>query len=506
MCAKKKNKKNSKKIDYVEVFNSHPELYTKPFFTNEITDTLWSDSGYDISTDAYNAIEDWLDDSSEFVAIYDDKIADDRWYHLPTYFDGIEFCVKPTEEEIAAGILYPGHRFMPFINSEIHASEAILLNGAQQISTFAVTKPMNELILYHAILGEHGMLEYFFEDHEDNITAIEMGKMPEFTVTVMDMKDFYRKHNFTCGDTILMKVEDFNKGLLSLSYHAAVDEDAAYKGKVLKWSALFAQGLAKTIADNDAEMLMSEQLAAALVLNADFLLKNPVLHIGGFLALSKEYSLKPVNGYVLFWDADSEPELDDDFEMDFDELESIMDNDMGTPPDTNSLDGILRYMGFDFSQDEVEAYTRDELFHGGTSYENVVQRCLDDRVAAFPEYEVYTDALNRHFSTIWDEISASYNRFADGNNGKIRAKALQIKDRQTTWMRNLSNIVTDISQLPESFIELAKSSGYLSQILVMLNDCDTLSPKEYKQLEVTLDAFETMSETMMDDIRDNLDK
>jgi hypothetical protein len=506
MCAKQKKKKNKKKnkkkINYIKVFNLHPELYTKPFIIDELNTQLW----HETTMAAHNIIEEWLDESSEFVAIYDDEAKDDRWYHLPTYFTGSEFCVKPTKEEIAAGILYPGHRFIPFIHSDIHASKAMLFDGKQQISTFTITKPINELIQYHSILGEYGMLEYFFEDHEDNIMAIEIDTIPDFRINVMDMKDFYQKHDFTYGDAILMKVESFYEGRLSLSYHTAADETSTYKGKVLKWSALFAQGLAKTLEDNDATMSIHEQLAATLMLNADFLLSNPVLHIGGFLALSKEYSLKSVNdGYALIWDNDSEPELNYDFEMDFDEFEAIMEDSMAEPPSIESLDDILRYMGFDLSQDEIEAYTRDELFHGGTSYQNVMKRCLDERVAEFPEYEVYAVALDEHFSSIWADISVSYNRFADGNNGKIRAKALQIKDKQTIWMRSFNTIFTDITQFPESFMELAKSSGYLSQILVMLNNCDTLSSKEYQQMIATLDAFAAMNENMMNDIQAALD-
>ncbi|MCF6177254.1 MAG: hypothetical protein L3J71_15970 [Victivallaceae bacterium] len=497
--------KKNKQIDYVKVFNSHSELYTKPFSIEDIVDALWGDDSLEKMLLAANVLDDWLEDSLEFINIYDDTEDDDYWHHLPSYFEGNEFLVKPTEEELEAGILYPGHRFMPFISSDIHASEAMLFDEERQLTTVEMTKPLNELMLYHSIFGEHGMLEYFFEDNEDNITAIQIGQIPEFTVKVMNMKDFYAQHNFAYGDAILIKVESYNEGRLSLRYHAAADENAAYKGNVLKWCAFFGQGIAKTIEDNGVDMSMHDQLAATLLLNADFLLKTPVLHIGGFLALSKEYSLKSLNGQAIIWDVDSEPELDEDFGMDFEELEAMMDNDMSDPPDVDSLEGILRYMGFDFSEEEVEAYIRDELFHGGDSYKNVMKRCLDGRVAEFTEYQAYAEELDKHFSSIWDDISVSYNRFADGHNGKIRAKALHIKDQQTAWMRKLSSSVTDISDLPDSFVELAKTSGYISQILVMLNDYDMLSAKEYKQMEATLDAFEVMSESMMSDINADLE-
>ncbi len=499
----KKNGKKAKEIDYVKVFNSHPELYTKPFTLEAVLEELWD---ADISVNLFDAgevLDDWLEESAEFIPIYNETEKDDYWHHLPSYFEGNEFCVKPTEAEIEAGILYPGHRFIPFISDELHASNTALFDGKSKIATTKVTAPLDQLVLYHSLLGEHGMIEYLVFDDDDNMVNFSPGVMPEFTVTVMDLSDFYRKHNFVDGDMIMMRVDSYSKGELALRYRSSADESAADKGKILKWCALFEDGLAQAISENETDMTIHEEIATALIYHADFLIKNPVINIGGFLALSKKYSLKPLSGGAIFWDNDSEPVVETGF--DFDDFEAMIDEELSEPPDTDSLEGILRYMGFDLGVDEVEAYIRDELFHGGNSYQAVMQRCLDDRVAKFPEYEVYTAPLDEHFSLLWDEISASYNRFADGNNGKIRAKALQIKDKQATWMRGLDNSGIDISELPEAFMELAESSRYISEILLFLNQDEQLPPKEYKQLVMTLDAFDTMVETMISDINAGLD-
>lgn len=508
MCAKQQTKavKKNQKIDYVKVFNSHPELYPQPFRLANVVTTLWGNDQAVNQFEADNVLKDWLDESSEFIALYNEIEDDYFWHHLPTYFEGNEFCVKPTEDEIEAGILYPGHRFIPFISNQLHASEAVLFDGKTKITQTKVTATLDKLVLYHSLLGQQGMIEYLIFDDDDNMLNFSSDKIPEFSVTVMELSDFYRKHNFTYGDMIMMRVDSYNQGKLSMRYRSSADETATDKGKILKWCALFEEGLADAISKNNTDMDIHEELTIALICHADFLIKNPVINIGGFLALTKKYSLKPLSTGALFWYADSDPKIDDDLDINFDDLATIIKNDMSDLPDVDSLDAILRYMGFDFREDEVEAYIRDELFHGGKSYKNVMQRCLDDRVSAFPECETYAKALDKHFALIWENVSASYNRFADGNNGKIRAQALRIKDQQTTWMRNLSTIVTDIRELPKSFMELAKASGHISQILVMLNECDSLSAKEYQQMVATLDAFEVMSENMMHDIHATLDR
>jgi len=61
-------------------------------------------------------------------------------------------------------------------------------------------------------------------------------------------------------------------------------------------------------------------------------------------------------------------------------------------------------MGFDFSEDEVEVYIRDEFSQGGDSYKNIMKQCLDDRVSKFPEYEAYAEALDECFALIWDNF------------------------------------------------------------------------------------------------------
>jgi hypothetical protein len=487
-------------IDFVTIFNSHPELLATPFLVEDIIDKLWGDKSEDIRMDADFEIDCFIEESPDFIAIYNETEDCRFYYHLPAVFERNEFCVKPTEDEIKEGILYPGHRFLPFISREVHASEAELFDGEQQISTCKVAKPLDELAIYHSILGFDRMIESFIMDDPDNMPDFTkpLEGTSEFNVTVMAMSDFYKKHNFKYGDTILMRVDSFVNGELSLSYCSS-KEASADKGKVLKWCALFSEGIEKAIDDNDTQMTIEEEISTALIFNADYLLEHPVIHIGGFLAFSKKYSLKPLGHEAIIWHKDEDPEFfeDDDEDIDFDEMMDMMEDEMSNPPDLDSMDSILKFMGYDFSEAEVEAYMRDELFHGGNASENVWERCFDERIGKFPEYKVYEDALDKLFGELWEDVSSSYNLFADNKNGQIREKALLIKDKQTRWMRDLSNCITDLSELPKEFTELAQVSGFLSEMLAFLNDTEeTIPKKESKQMLSALNAFSTMVDTM----------
>ena len=42
------------------------------------------------------------------------------------FFDKAEFCISPTQDEIDRGILFPGHRFHPFLAQEILPFDVVL--------------------------------------------------------------------------------------------------------------------------------------------------------------------------------------------------------------------------------------------------------------------------------------------------------------------------------------------------------------------------------------------
>ncbi len=483
-------------IDFAEEFRSHPELYQDKFCMYDVIDKLWGEKYPNFLFEAEVDLNEYLQESPEFVEILcDDKISS-YFHYLPACFDDKEFCIKPTEQEIKEGILFPGHRFIPYASSEIFPGNIELYDEAKQVKTKVVKKTLNELSTYHLLFGDAGMIEYFMDDDIDNVPDLHSPLQPQdiFKVTVMNMKKFYKKHNFKPGDTILMYVESFIEGVFSMRYRSKA-ELSEEKGTILKWCTLFTEGIEKAIDDYNPGMSLEKEVAIALILNGDFLLNNPVIHLGGWLGMTKKIRIKPLMDKSILWNKDSEPESPDDKnlfdDMDFDDVLNRMEKNMSEKPDPDSMDGIMKYMGFEFVEDEIEAYMRDELFGGGNSWENVWARCLDSRIEEEPNLEAYKLDLKTLFNKLWEKVAGTYNRFADDRYGKLRNKVLKIRDHQIAWMRNLGEFIEDLSLFNEAeFLELAKISIMIFDMTLMLNDVDeSVSKKELKQFNKILDAI-----------------
>jgi hypothetical protein len=327
------------------------------------------------------------------------------------------------------------------------------------------------------------MIDYIFQNNSKNIDALFDSQVEEmdFSISVMNMKKFYAENDFQLGDSILMRVDDFDKAEISIRYQSSTEMEEK-RGEIPKWCALFSDGLEVAIDENGPDLTIHEEIAIALLCNADYLLKNPVIHIGGFLALSSKFTLSEIDGEGIIWFADEAPPRSGD-EMDLDDLMDLMEEARTTPPDTDSMDGILKYMGFDFIELEIEAYMRDELFNGGNSSEKVWNRCFDERIDDLPELLEYKQPLQKLFNRMWKSVSDSYDHRADKIRGNIRERFLQIKDQQTEWMRGLDEMVNDPRMLDnDDFMELAQMSNTVTQILLSLNNGDyDISKKEMKQ-------------------------
>ncbi|MFZ2657460.1 MAG: hypothetical protein WAX69_21170, partial [Victivallales bacterium] len=117
------------------------------------------------------------------------------------FFDKAEFCISPTQDEIDKGILFPGHRFVPFLNPDIPPFDAVLKSvesGAEfKLKTFK-DYSKDALEPYHSLLGVDLTLRYFVLNDNDNSKAIgeDRSKKAKLKMKVFDLKEFYKKHSF----------------------------------------------------------------------------------------------------------------------------------------------------------------------------------------------------------------------------------------------------------------------------------------------------------------------
>ena len=513
MISEYSNKNISSSFDYDEeedeyyedIFLKHPELFQEPFTLDDILPILWGDKDKDTQEEIKEELEVFLFESEEFLGIYTPHNDDYIFHYLPTAFKGAQFCIKPTKEEINKGILIPGHRFEPYIDYYVLPSSSELRDGKKTISKRQIKSSIKQILPYHILLGIERMFEYLISDNSDNIPDLskpfDINK--EYTLTVMDMKDFYKKNKFKNGDMIIVKVEDYIDAKLSISYYSE-KKATANKSKRKKWCKLFSQGLKFSIQQYEDAMYISKEITTALLLHKNFLLNNPVITLDDFLEQSKKYYLKPwrENEYII-WDDSPLPnfkdESDKDYEFeDFEEDYKSEDFKNTTPSKLDSIDILLAQLNVNINKPELESFIRNEFFTGNQSKENLWKCLFVKNINYTPEQEILLDAMKKYFDELWEKISNSYNLSDDKINGPVRRKALKIKEKLILWLRDIEPKLFDYGRIPKVLEELLNESYLIKGIIMMLDDPDEIiTKKEIKLMNITIEQCSELFEVQM---------
>lgn len=138
---------------------------------------------------------------------------------------------------------------------------------------------------------------------------------------------------------------------------------------------------------------------------------------------------------------------------------------------SHPLDPALFSLGIALRGLEVEAYMRDEIYHGGSSLDAVVGRVLRGR-------RVRPGGIYREFSeqmeSFWKRVKQEYDPLRDQMAGDYRARALLILDENLEWLRKHDERGTTPEALgPRSGLALTQMMSLLSQVLAVLNRGDT---------------------------------
>ena len=436
-----------------------------------------------------------IDNHSFFAPTLMDNSDRIVFFYLPEAYKNAQFCIKPTEEELDLGILVPGHKFTPFLEWDISPAEANIYFKHNLLPIKKEKFLISDFIKYISYYP-YGIDSYL----DDEGTEFD----PEFfkpddslAVSVFNFGEFYREHNFQYGDFLVFTVKNYIKGEFSVEYRSA-EAGIADMGTILRWIALMEDGLEEALQYYQYLLTSDEQLHFAFLKNKEFLLQYPVIHINGFLELSNRIKITSLNGSPLFISKDSKLEIDSTLSHKFDDsnlqniFNEISDKDIEK---LETLDDILMYLGHDLTSEELEAYMRDELFHKSKSFENVWNRCFDDKAVEFEEFALLEDNLRTQSKKLWNKIFEKYDAEADEEFGEIREKVLLIKDNHLKWIRNMMQQTNDIDKLlNEDFVKLAELSSYLSAVIASLN-CNKPSlpwknkEEAFKHLDIFAERF-----------------
>jgi hypothetical protein len=405
------------------------------------------------------------------------------------FYGNAEFCISPTQDEIDRGILFPGHRFCPFLNQEILPFKAVLKpedsESELKVKVFKDFK-IKELEPYHSLLGKELMISYFILNDQANADAFdsEKGKDTKLKMKVFDMKDFYRKHSFKLGDALLVGIENYDKGVFRFSILPGSEKQSHFTD-IQVWVARLEDALMNVFDKFGPAIDIPSQLEQALIDNPN-LLESVFISFGEFIKITQRICIKPFGlKSTVLWRNEENPAdslgLNPEFTISAGSVES--------------LEKILVEMGVGLTPHDIEAFMRDELYHGRKSLEAVSERCFSGRELVFRD-DAQHIAFDNFMDELWEEVIEDYSRFTDEVHGKLREKALALLGEQIAFKLSLDRMKLDPEQIPkEEMLAFSDISDVLSQLLDILNNAgNNIGADEAgKMMEMLDETFQTVA-------------
>jgi len=376
------------------------------------------------------------------------------------FYENAQFCVTPSEYEIAQGFLVPGHRFSPFTCESVFPSEIEITEAGSKEAVDSMDQEcaIHDAASFHTLLGSEEMFHYFIADHQENHEIIAAGN-PEadLLLTVFDMKHFYKKHNFKSGDALLFTVKDWDNGLFTFKY---ISSDQRSDESKIEWADAFENALGEVFDEKGYYTTIPQQLSLAYFKAKDVVFEKPSLSIDEYIAETQQVEIIMVGGQTVLWGRDEQAEVAEQEAYEPDE------NVMVSEGKTGSLDELLKDIGCGITPIELDSLMINELYQGGESLEPVI-----DRVMYFKEEAFSDDAQEAVFLNFieerWEDLIDSYRRDSDQDKGSVRRRIMQFLDERLRFFLELGEQKTNI---PEELNEaLENNVDNMGNLLALLN-------------------------------------
>ena len=481
----KKIKSNAK---IKKALKSFIDNAVKPFTAEHAADEIASSLNLDAKA-IVPEIEELLAEDESLLETTAEGELREIYISRRKFYGNAEFCISPTQDEIDRGILFPGHRFCPFLNHELPPFKAVLKpedsESELKLKVFKEFK-IKDLELYHSLLGKELMISYFILNDKTNADAFDSKKENDtkLKMKVFDMKDFYRKHSFKLGDALLVGIENYDEGVFRFSILPGSEKQTHFTD-IQVWIARMEDALMNVFDKFGPAIDIPSQLEQAMIDDPN-LLESVFISFGEFIKITQKICVKPFGlRSTVLWRNEENPAdslgLNPEFTISTGSVES--------------LEKILVETGAGLTPHVIEAFMRDELYHGRKSLEAVSERCFSGRELMFSD-DAQHIAFDNFMDELWEEVIEDYDRPTDEVHGKLRAKGLSLLEEQMAFMLSLDKMKLEPEQIPkEEMLAFSDISDVLGQLLDILNNArnNIGSDEAGKMMEMLDETFQTVA-------------
>ena len=423
----------------------------------------------------------------------------ERLYPRRPFFRDARVLVRLRDWEIGAGLMIPGHRFLPMYHPHLAPVELVLTTSdGTVLPRRTVTKRLSDIEIYYTLFGRQNLPVLLAAESMENEPAPEADGRSELElhVSAVDISPLTKERAPQAGDYLSCRLIDWDSGTFACEVLPASELEAV---RVHTWCDRMATGLERMFEHFGRPVEPDEQIAYAYWFAGRSAVTSPGGHFGGLLGDKQEPKLHliPVRGFgTALWHEqsyepdDDSPSLAAFFDEAIDEPEGVTDN----------LNAILHDVGSLLNADEIEALMRHALAHGEGLQALLERYVKPDRIPfAGPEQ---LDAFMRYIHELWQEVSEEIREAKlDPEIVDIRARLIAAYMSYVEYTRFLDDTNVDVEDIP---LDAAKSVGQffnmLSQALAFLNDAESGPNDEFKGLLPSLDQLESTAEGLLNEL------
>jgi hypothetical protein len=262
-------------------------------FLEERVEKVDADEVYDLAASCSYLFESWRDPRvTSFIP-------------RRMFFQGAEFRITPTREEVEGGFLFAGHRFMPFLARDVFPPDAWLVlpdGSAPHVRRIEIPSKLAMVAL--CLFGENQAWEYLATDDRANEFRTDT-----VSITAYDLSGFYARCGFKTGDSLMVRVLDWLQGVFSVSHVSASEPVDLQDAR--KWSRAMRAAYEDMQGELGLEGDCYEQFAVSLLLGEEDgaypLMKNPPLSLAVFFNAQEDIVIKPLADRAVLCHVDDDP-------------------------------------------------------------------------------------------------------------------------------------------------------------------------------------------------------
>jgi len=436
------------------------------FTAMSIADSISGDFPAISKNDLANSVEKVLSGNNDIFEIWKDG---EHISFIPrtVFMKGAEFCSTPSDDELKAGIFIPGDFFRVFAHADIDVASFSLLHMNKGPAA-GLLMPMVSAAVIDA--------KFPF-----SAKTIKPKRRGRTEVPAFSMKDFYGRSGFRKGDTLLFRVEDYDKGIFS--FRLKTTSERRRPNILKKWCIRMEQAFLKIFDELGDAIGFREQMEEAFLADPD-ILRDPPASFEEFLRASCQVGIVHRAGDGILWNKIPEEETGEIPE----EMLSI------SAGRTRALGDILDEIGLALLPEIVDSYMNDAMFRK-LPLDAVYERLMKLAPGQFAD-EAQKLSFEIMMEENWERLEEKYNASADSARGVLRGRLLDTYDEMLRIILESEKAGTLLSSIPQE--EFGKFSSFLSTLSDTIASLDDdgaeFGEKDAQDIEKLMSSFDEIRE------------